>query len=417
MSLTQAQRAFATSREPFPAFVGGFGSGKTAAGIARAMALKTHFPDQDVAYYLPTFPLVEDIALRRFPDLCERKGWDHKVRSGNSPQIAFPGKGRIVFRTMEQPARIVGYEVAHSVVDELDTLPLEKAREAWNKIIARNRQKLPGDFPNTVGVVTTPEGFRFVWERWVKNKAPGYVLFRAKTMDNAGNLPPGYIENLQATYSSQLLAAYLDGEFVNLTAGSVYPEFDRALNASSETIKQGETLHVGMDFNVAHGAAVVHVLRGDEPHAVAELTEVFDTPAMIRLLTERYKAKGHALMIYPDASGKNRKSHNASESDIALLRQAGFSICVNQSNPAVKDRVLAVNAQIHKEGRRRYRVNPETCPHLVEALEKQAYDKHGEPDKTGGLDHVIDAAGYFLVYRYPIVRQAMTINLRSASNG
>jgi hypothetical protein len=62
-------------------------------------------------------------------------------------------------------------------------------------------------------------------------------------------------------------------------------------------------------------------------------------------------------------------------------------------------------------------VNPETCPHLVEALEKQAYDKHGEPDKTGGLDHVIDAAGYFVVYRYPIVRQAMSINLRAASNG
>ena len=213
MSLTQAQRAFVTSREPFPAFVGGFGSGKTAAGIARALALKTHFPEQDVAYYLPTFPLVEDIALRRFPELCERKGWSYKLRSGNSPQIAFPGKGRIVFRTMEQPSRIVGYEVAHSVIDELDTLPIEKAREAWNKIIARNRQKLPGDFPNTVGVVTTPEGFRFVWERWVKNKAPGYVLFRARTMDNVAHLPPGYIENLQGTYSSQLLAAYLEGEY------------------------------------------------------------------------------------------------------------------------------------------------------------------------------------------------------------
>ncbi len=411
MALTATQRAFATSREPFPCFCGGFGSGKTAAAIARAMALKAHCREQSVAYYLPTFPLVEDIAFQRFPELCERKGWAYRLRQGSSPFIEFPGAGRIVFRTMENPERIVGYEVAHSIIDELDTLPIEKARTVWNKIIARNRQKC--SMPNTVAVATTPEGFRFVHERWVKNPAPGYVLFRAKTMDNEANLPAGYIDNLRNSYPSQLLAAYLDGEFVNLTAGSVYPEFDRALNASTETIRDKETLHVGMDFNVSHGAAVIHVLRGDDPHAVAELTEVFDTPAMVRLLTERFKSRGHSLIIYPDASGNNRKSQNASESDFALLRQAGFSICANPANPAVKDRVLSVNAMLNKDGRRRYRVNPETCPHLVEALEKQAYDKFGEPDKSGGMDHVLDAAGYVIVYRYPIARRtAVVVPLR-----
>lgn len=400
------QKAFAVSRAAFPAFVGGFGSGKSAAAIARAMALKTHFKQCDIAYYLPTYPLVEDIAFRRFPDLCERKGWAYRLNKASS-FIEFPGAGRIVFRTMERPERIVGYEVAHSVLDELDTLPTEKAREVWNKVIARNRQKMPGGFPNTVAVVTTPEGFRFVWERWVKNTAPGYELFRAKTMDNAANLPEGYIENLRNSYPTALLAAYLEGEFVNLTAGSVYAEFDRALNASTETVQPGEALHVGMDFNVSKGAAVIHVLRGDDPHAVAELTDVFDTPAMIALLKRDYA--GHPIMVYPDASGGNRKSNNASESDLSLLRAAGFRICVNAANPRVKDRVLSVNAMIHKDGARRYRVNPQTCPQLVESLEKQAYDKHGEPDKSGGLDHVIDAAGYMLVYRYPIVKRTATL--------
>ncbi len=406
MSLTPTQRAFATSREPFPAFVGGFGSGKTAAAIARAMALKAHFRRCDVAYYLPTYPLVEDIAYRRFPELCERKGWAYRLNK-QSAYIEFPGAGRIVFRTMEQPHRIVGYEVAHSVVDELDTLPTEKAREVWNKIIARNRQKMPGGFPNTVGVATTPEGFRFVYERWQKNPAPGYVLFRARTIDNVANLPPGYIENLRNTYSSNLLAAYLDGEFVNLTAGNVYPEFDRRANASTETIREGDVLHVGLDFNVTKMAAVIHVLRGDDPHAVEELTNIFDTPAMIAVLKERYA--GHSIMVYPDASGGSRKSNNASVSDLSLLKGAGFRVCVNPANPAVKDRVLAANAMIHKDGRRRYRVNVERCPHLVESLEKQAYDKNGEPDKSSGFDHIIDAATYFIAYRYPIVRRVATV--------
>lgn len=410
MSLTATQKAFAISRDAFPAFVGGFGSGKTAAAIARAMALKSHFRGCDIAYYLPSFPLVEDIAMRRFPELCERKGWAFKTRGGTSPHIEFPGAGRILFRSMSTPAAIVGYEVAHSICDELDTLPTELARQAWNKIIARNRQKC--DWPNTVAVATTPEGFGFVHERWVKNAAPGYVLFRAKTIDNAEHLPAGYIDNLRNSYPSALLSAYLDGEFVNLTAGSVYPAFDRALNATFERIKSGEPLHVGLDFNVTKMAAVVHVIRDGKPMALDELTGVFDTPAMIALLKNRFI--GHQISVYPDASGGARKSQNASESDLSLLRQAQFSVRANPANPAVKDRVLSMNKIIES---REYRINPDTCPIYIEGLEKQPYDKHGEPDKAGGLDHALDAAGYFITYKFPIVRQAMTIRLASATNG
>ena len=406
MPLTATQKAFATSKEPFPCFLGGFGSGKTAAAIARAMALKSHFRSCDIAYYLPTYPLVEDIAYRRFPELCERKGWAYRLNKASS-FIEFPNAGRIVFRTMENPHRIVGYEVAHSIVDELDTLTIDKAREVWNKIIARNRQKC--GMANTVAVATTPEGFRFVYERWVKNKAPGYVLYRAKTMDNAAHLPDGYIDNLRNSYPANLLMAYLDGEFVNLTAGSVYPEFDRALNASSEEIKPNETLHIGMDFNVTKMSAIVHVLRNDEPHAVAELLDVFDTPSMAKLIKARYKDAGHSIMVYPDASGNSRKSNNASESDLSILRQHGLSVCVNPTNPAVKDRVLSMNRMLHHEGERKYRINPDACPHYVEALEKQAYDRNGEPDKSTGLDHCIDAGGYFIAYRYPIQKRLAVV--------
>jgi len=187
MALSETQKAFATSLAPFPCFCGGFGSGKTAAAIARAMALKTQFKNCDIAYYLPSYQLVEDIAFKRFPELCERKGWAYKINK-QSKHIEFPNAGRIIFRTMDNPAMIVGYEVAHSILDELDTLPIEKAREVWHKVIARNRQKCT--MMNTVAVATTPEGYRFVYDRWVKNGNDDYVLFKAKTLDNQINLPP-----------------------------------------------------------------------------------------------------------------------------------------------------------------------------------------------------------------------------------
>jgi hypothetical protein len=72
---------------------------------------------------------------------------------------------------------------------------------------------------------------------------------------------------------------------------------------------------------------------------------------------------------------------------------------------------MSMNVMICSGGKRRYRVSQDRCPNLVEALEKQPWDKNGEPDKTTGHDHPIDAGGYFIVYRYPIRRPVTVINI------
>lgn len=405
--LSQAQADFVNSTATFPAFVGGFGSGKTAAAILRLMKLKRYCPFADVAYYLPTYPLVEDIAFERIPALFDRNGIDFDLN--RSSAVLRTNLGRIIFRNMEQPNRIVGYEVGHSITDELDTLPTDKARLVWNKIIARNRQKcytVSGKpVKNTVGAVTTPEGFRFVYERWEKAPAKGYVMFKAKTTDNAANLPEDYIENLRSSYPPNLLQAYLDGEFVNLTSGSVYPYFDRKTNATFEEVREREHLHIGMDFNVGKMAAIVCVIRGGLPRALDELVNYLDTPAMIRAIKERFP--GHPVTVYPDASGDSRKTTNASQTDIKLLRDANFTVLVNASNPAVKDRLQAVNLMLEKC---ELLINPDRCPTLVESLERQAYAKNGEPDKDGGFDHTNDALGYFVVFKFGLQRSTVTLH-------
>lgn len=406
VKLTDPQYELVTTGAPFPAFVGGFGSGKTYALIARALALKAKYWRLNVAYYLPTYDLVRRIAFPRFCEVLDTWGVAYTLNRQDNV-ITFQDGGEIIFRTMDRPERIVGYEVADSCVDELDTLKAQDAEDVWNKIIARNRQKKPDGAPNTVAVGTTPEGFRFVYDRWKRDPRPGYQLIQAPTSSNAHNLPDGYIDSLRSAYPTALLQAYLEGEFVNLTAGSVYPEFSRQKNATFETIQAGEVLHVGMDFNVNNMAAAISVERNGQPLTLAELTGVRDTPAMCDLLKQRFP--GHRIIVYPDASGRSRRSVNASESDISILRAAGFTVRVNPTNPAVKDRVLAVNAVIHKDGERRWRINPDTCPELVMALEQQAYDKNGEPDKSTGFDHINDAAGYYIVQRFPVQRRMASV--------
>lgn len=404
VNLTRPQFEFVSAEEQFPALVAGFGAGKSHAAIWRTLRLKRAYPGQNVAYYLPTYDLVSRMAIPRFEETLNEIKAKFKINKNDSV-IEIENCGAIILRTMDNPARIVAYEVADSICDELDTLTAEKAREVWTKVIARNRQKKPDGALNTVGVATTPEGFRFVYDRWKKNPASGYRLIKATTMSNAANLPAGYIDSLRASYPANLLAAYLDGEFVNLTAGSIYAEFDRVLNASNQIIQVSEPLHIGLDFNVGKMSAVVFVLRDGDPHAVDEMTGILDTPAMIAAIKSRYE--GHAIYIYPDASGNSRKSNNASESDLALLRAARFNVLVAASNPAVKDRVLSLNQMIHADGKRRLKVNVDLCPSFVEGLEKQAYDKNGEPDKASGFDHVNDAAGYFVFYRFPVRGRGM----------
>ncbi|MBW6087821.1 hypothetical protein HTS61_25690 [Escherichia coli] len=67
------------------------------------------------------------------------------------------------------------------------------------------------------------------------------------------------------------------------------------------------------------------------PCAVTEIINAYDTPDMIRIIKERFwlydgndYRKVREIYIYPDASGDSRKSSNASTTDIAQLKQAGF---------------------------------------------------------------------------------------------
>lgn len=411
--LSWPQYHFVTSKAKFPAMVAGYGAGKTEGGLLRLVRLKLAYPDQNVGYYLPTYDLINQIVYPRIEELLLQHGYAFFLNETDKELTVYGMQGKIIFRTMDKPERIIGYEHADAIVDELDTLKVDKASDVWRKIVARNRQKKPDGSTNSIGVVTTPEGFKFVYQKWKQKPLKGSQIIKASTYSNQKNLPEDYIDTLKDNYPEQMLLAYLDGEFVNLTQGSVYFEFDRKLNSAplGIGIKEGETLHIGMDFNVGKMAAVVHILRDGEPIAVDEFVNLLDTPAMIAAIKNRY-AK-HRVMAYPDATGKSRKTVNASSSDIALLREAGFTVLAKTTNPFMKDRVASMNKMIHKDGKRMYKVNVNTCPHLVEGLEKQAYDKNGEPDKTSGIDHVIDATGYFIAYRFPILHgKARLTNLK-----
>lgn len=410
LKLNKPQFDFISHPKKFSAFVGGYRSGKTFVGCVRLCINALEHPRIPQGYFAPTYPHIADIFYDTIPVVAEAFGLVADIVPSNKRVHLRDRRGRllstIICKSMEHPHKIVGFNIAHALVDEIDCMPIKKADSAWKKIIARMSTVWPSREENTIDVTTTPEGFNWVYRKFVKELAADpaqkefYGIVHASTRQNAKNLPKDYIPSLRRSYPANLVDAYIDGLFVNLTSGSVYPNFCRHKNHTNATIRPGEQLHVGMDFNINRMAATIHVIRDGLPLLLEEATSLFDTPAMIVELKRRFP--GHSITIYPDASGKNRKTNNGSESDHTLLRAAGFPVMVNPSNPAVRDRVLAANAMfLNGEGQRRYRVNTDNCPVTTQVLEQQAYTDKGEPNKDGTEDPV-DALGYFIVQRFPV---------------
>ena len=406
-TLNEPQSRFLQLPHKYKLLVSGYGVGKTWAGCNGLLAHFYAFPRLNQGYFAPTYPHIRDIFYPTIEEVAPTFDMRVQVNQSNKEVHVYRGRvyyGTIICRSMERPKSIIGFKIANALVDELDTLDRDKAAAAWRKIIARMRYNEPG-VRNSVAVTTTPEGFQFVYQQFVSEVAKKpelrslYGMVQASTYDNELNLPEDYISSLLASYPTAQMAAYLDGQFVNLTQGTVYTGFNRQslLCITSEVEKEHEPLHIGMDFNVGKMAAIVHVIRKGEPYAVAELMNLLDTPEMIRTIKKRFP--GHHISVYPDASGDSRKSNEASKTDIALLNEANFSVFNNPSNPRVKDRILSMNRRFELG----YRVNLDRCPTYVESLERQAYDEKGEPDKTNGYDHPNDAAGYFINFKFPIL--------------
>lgn len=394
----------------YRSYVGGFGSGKTFVGCLDLVIFAAKYPKATQGYFAPTYPAIRDIFFPTIEEAAEIMGFTVDIKYANKEVHLYRGRvyyGTIICRSMDKPENIVGFKIARALVDEIDILPIDKAQLAWNKIIARMRLKIDG-VQNSIGVTTTPEGFKFVYQRFKEDPQASYSMVQASTYENQDYLPDDYIDSLLESYPAELIEAYIRGQFVNLTSGTVYSSYSRILHKSREFIQPKELLRIGMDFNVTNMSAVVYVIRnGDEWHAVDELKGIYDTPAMIETIKERYPE--HSIRVYPDASGKSRKTVDASQSDISLLEAAGFAVYANDSNPLVKDRVIATNQAFSKG---KLYINDEKCPEYAKCMEQLSYDKNGEPDKKSNIDHLPDAGTYPIAFEMPIIRPVAQVNVK-----
>lgn len=458
--LLKHQKTFlADTTTRYIGLVGGYGCGKTRAFCLKAIQLASINVGHTGMMCEPTNTMLNDVLVPEMRDLLEQYKIPYEFKQTPLPQFTLQFKGgesKILLRSAENFGRLVGLNLGWFGVDEIDTAfnrNKNKIMVMWRLLISRLRAQAP--HPQGF-VCSTPEGFGFLYEFFVKeveeaklkNRSIDRRMIKAMTMDNP-HLNPEYLADLKEQYPPNLLRAYMEGEFVNLNTSTVYDAFDRIANNTTTTLESFEEdmgkgiymptsvphdvdmatlhqmhlrsqqlalakrtpIHIGMDFNVGKCAAVVHIIDAIGPIAVDEIMGVKNTEEMIKEIKARYP--GRQINIYPDSSGKSEKS-NSSQTDINLLKGAGFNVEYPNKNPLVVDRVNSMNAMLcNGNGDRRYRINVERCPSYVAALEQQTYDSAGKPDKQHDNDHPNDAAGYFIWKKFPLVphtkRQAIRL--------
>ncbi len=191
--------------------------------------------------------------------------------------------------------------------------------------------------------------------------------------------------------------------------GRVYSSFRNkayaAGNVDESVQDTGAELLIGMDFNVNPMSAVIAVRAADECHVIDAIQVMTsNTEEMAEELKRRYP--GRRIIVFPDPSGKARKtSAPVGQTDFTILQRAGFEVRAPNAAPLVVDRVNNVNAMMLEleTGRRRTRIHPRAKP-LIDGLSNMTY-KEGTsiPDKSGGHDHMGDAAGYLLWHEFNVL--------------
>lgn len=391
---------------------GGFGSGKSEGLIMRLVTLMEQDQGVSVGHYFPSYKLAKRRGLSGVQSYLKKLGYEFVVnKSDLTITIPALNNGIYYLDTYHDPDAIVSYEIAHGGVDELDTLKKENAEHAWRKISERIRQKTTHHCGNTLAVAsTTDQGMSgFCYETWGsgENEGEGYHYIKAGT-DSNKFLPEGYVEQIRKNYDPIMADAFIYGGWVSFSKNKVYHFFDRNKHHIDRVItEQDEILHVGLDFNIGGTCATVWVIDKNNPIAVDEFVS-HDTYDFINNL-QRYK--GRKVIIFPDSSGRSG-STNATASDIGLIENAGYLVNAPKANPAIRDRINAMNGLLAHD---RMLINTDKCPQLTHALETQGYTDKGDPEKFAdhpAIDDFVDCAGYFINQKWPVNHSAVKIKTR-----
>lgn len=204
------------------AFVGGLGSGKSWSGAMKTILFAIANPGCLMLVCAPTYRQMRDSTMREFFKLLPNELIENFNKS--EYELKLKNGTEILFRSLENYESVRGVEVAFIWIDEANLV----SWKAWRVCVGRLRQ--PG-YPHRSCITTTPRGKKHNWvyneyvEKPAANPQLSRKVYHGRTRDNIKHVGPEYIEDLEATYTGEFALQELEGQFVDIVEGRVFPQF------------------------------------------------------------------------------------------------------------------------------------------------------------------------------------------------
>lgn len=399
----------------------GMGAGKTAGVVRKAVALAYQNPGAPKTHLFgvvaePTLGMVQTTLIPAFEQFLAEQEIPH-VLIGRSygfdltlPECCFT----IMLVSAEKPNRLKGPSIVFFILDEA----AQCKADAWRHGASRVRDARGKVLQRCA--VGTPEGLGWFHERFATGAYSDTRLLIAPTAENAANLPPWYMKELQQNYDPAAFKAYALGQFVSMQAGAVFGDlFSRAAHTLDCPFDPYLPLVWGMDFNVDPMCAVLFQQQPDGTEVAVDEFIIANTHTeeFIRAMLAKYPlTRFPNQTIHPDATGTRRQTSAGSRTDVKLLRAAGYIVeykrVENERDPINEVRRL-LRAADGKIGLKVHRA----CSRTITMFESWAYKegsvKTREEEYRGTtlahVPHVADAVKYFAHSAHPITRPSLRV--------
>lgn len=386
----------------YKAFIGGFGSGKTKAGVWEVIDKGMKYPKNTILIARKYGTDLRDSTQKMFFDECPPQLIREYIKSQR--KVVLINDTEIFFRGLDDLNKVRALNLGMWLIDE--------ASEIQYEIFDMLKGRLRLDtVPRHYGIIVTnpPNTNHWIYKCFVEKQDKDYSYVQTSSFDNTF-LPKEYLENLMKEYPESWIRRYLKGEFGFVQQGlPVFKGFSEKIHTADLTYIKGKTILRGWDFGWHHPAVVWCQIDMDDRFCVLKenlgaqiyLDEYADK--IINISNSSFP--GCDFEDFCDPAGL-QKTDKATLTSIDILKKKGI-------NPRYKKMPIMSGLDLIQRkinsliGEKPGFLVDKKCRFLIEAMIGGYYYEKVEngygqeqPYKDGLYEHICDALRYIFSVKF-----------------
>ena len=250
MGLTNPQKKVINNKARFRVLISGRRFGKTFLAI-NELARFARFPNKKVWYIAPSYRQAKSICWVDLKDRVIKHKWDLKINDSDL-SILLKNNSSISLRGADNEQSLRGVGLDFLVIDEFqDVKPY-----AWHEVLRPTLSDTQGH----ALFCGTPKGYNWAYDMYVKGTRDNdWKSFKYTTLEG-GLVKQNEIEQAKDDLDERTFQQEYLASFVNY-AGLIYYNFDRNKNIINNYDFTGDTIHIGMDFNIDPMCATIGQIK------------------------------------------------------------------------------------------------------------------------------------------------------------